>query len=223
MPGTTAGALATRVDDAGGGAATAGGATTGAATAGAGLGAATAGAGLGAGGCTGATEGKLRRSPPAQSDSASSNWEGRSSETARRSVGDKATNEPGDPLVAPEGATTEGAATEVSQASLRGSLDTVRKAVAATPNTSAPFGTREAYRDFGYAIKAAIENDAEAYDYPIVMYCGRQFAHQRYCFLPNGHGRRCCDISSRDIIALECDDFDGHVLMAQRTQLEAMS
>ncbi len=63
----------------------------------------------------------------------------------------------------------------------------------------------------------------DAYDCPIVMYCGRQFGHQRYCFLPYGHGRRCCDIAYRDIIALEPDDFDGHVLTAQRTQLEGMS
>ncbi len=49
----------------------------------------------------------------------------------------------------------EGAATDVDQASLKGDLDLIRKAVAATPNTSALFPTREAYRDYGYAIKAA--------------------------------------------------------------------
>lgn len=49
----------------------------------------------------------------------------------------------------------EGAATDVDQASLKGDLDLIRKAVAATPNTSAQFPTREAYRDYGYAIKAA--------------------------------------------------------------------
>lgn len=54
---------------------------------------------------------------------------------------------------------TEGATTNIAQASLRGSLDAVRKAVAATPNTSALFGTREAYRDYGYAIKAALPDD----------------------------------------------------------------
>ncbi|QQM06121.1 hypothetical protein I8G32_04701 [Rhodopseudomonas palustris] len=54
---------------------------------------------------------------------------------------------------------TEGATTEVSQASLRGDIEKVRAAVAATPNTSAAFGTREAYRDFGYAIKAALPDD----------------------------------------------------------------
>jgi archaellum biogenesis ATPase FlaH len=57
---------------------------------------------------------------------------------------------------------TEGVTTEVSQVSLRGSLDKVRKAVAATPNTSTTFGTREAYRDYGYAIRAALPNDEPA-------------------------------------------------------------
>jgi hypothetical protein len=57
---------------------------------------------------------------------------------------------------------TEGATTDVSQASLRGSIETVRKAVAATPNTSALFGTRESYRDYGYAIKAALPDDEPA-------------------------------------------------------------
>lgn len=51
---------------------------------------------------------------------------------------------------------TEGSDAEINQASLRGDLEKVRAAVKATPNTSAAFGTREAYRDFGYAIKAAL-------------------------------------------------------------------
>jgi hypothetical protein len=60
---------------------------------------------------------------------------------------------------------TEGATTEISQASLRGSLDTVRKAVAATPNTTAGFPTRETYRDYGYAIKAALpDNEPAAFE-----------------------------------------------------------
>lgn len=60
---------------------------------------------------------------------------------------------------------TEGAATDVSQASLRGQVETVRKAVAATPNTSAAFGTREAYRDYGYAIRAALpDNEPAAFE-----------------------------------------------------------
>ncbi|MGO3928150.1 AAA family ATPase [Rhodopseudomonas pseudopalustris] len=54
---------------------------------------------------------------------------------------------------------TEGATTEIAQASLRGDIEKVRHAVAATPNTSAAFGSREAYRDFGYAIKAALPDD----------------------------------------------------------------
>lgn len=54
----------------------------------------------------------------------------------------------------------EGAASDVNQAALKGDLETVRKAVAAIPNTSEHFPTRESYRDFGYAIKAALP------DYP---------------------------------------------------------
>lgn len=57
---------------------------------------------------------------------------------------------------------TEGAKTDVDQASLKGDLETIRKAVAAIPNTSKTFATREAYRDFGYAIKAALPDDEEA-------------------------------------------------------------
>lgn len=56
---------------------------------------------------------------------------------------------------------TEGATTEVSQASLRGEFDAVRKAIESTPNTSAAFPTREAYRDYGYAIKAALPDHPE--------------------------------------------------------------
>jgi hypothetical protein len=50
---------------------------------------------------------------------------------------------------------TEGSHDTVSQASLRGDIDTIRKAVISTPNNSKAFPTRESYRDFGYAIKAA--------------------------------------------------------------------
>ncbi len=56
----------------------------------------------------------------------------------------------------------EGATTEISQEALRGPLETVRKAVAAIPNTSALFPSRESYRDMGYAIKAALPDDEEA-------------------------------------------------------------
>lgn len=60
---------------------------------------------------------------------------------------------------------TEGATTDISQASLKGSIETIRKAVAATPNTSAAFPTRETYRDYGYAIRAALpDNATEAFD-----------------------------------------------------------
>lgn len=58
---------------------------------------------------------------------------------------------------------TEGAGAEVSQAGLTGSLEAVRRAVNATPNTSNTFPSRESYRDFGYAIKAALpDNQDEA-------------------------------------------------------------
>lgn len=60
---------------------------------------------------------------------------------------------------------TEGATTDIAQASLRGSLEAVRKAVQATPNTTEAFPTREAYRDYGYAIKAALpDNEPEAFE-----------------------------------------------------------
>lgn len=59
----------------------------------------------------------------------------------------------------------EGAATEINQNALKGSLDTIRKAVRAIPNTSDLFPSRESYRDFGYAIKASLPDNAqEAYD-----------------------------------------------------------
>lgn len=54
---------------------------------------------------------------------------------------------------------------DVNQEALRGDLEAVRRAVAATPNTTAAFPTREAYRDFGYAIKAALpDHPDEAFD-----------------------------------------------------------
>lgn len=49
-----------------------------------------------------------------------------------------------------------GGETAINQAALKGDLRTITKAVKATPNTSKHFPTREAYRDFGYAIKAAL-------------------------------------------------------------------
>jgi hypothetical protein len=60
---------------------------------------------------------------------------------------------------------TEGAGNEVSQASLRGELNSVRKAVAALPNTSEAFPTRETWYKVGYTIKAALpDNEREAFD-----------------------------------------------------------
>lgn len=58
----------------------------------------------------------------------------------------------------------EGADTVVDQTALRGDIELVRRAVAATPNTSATFPTRESYVKYGYAIKAAAgpEHEAEA-------------------------------------------------------------
>lgn len=61
-------------------------------------------------------------------------------------------------------AVAEGAGAAVDQAVLRGDTETVRRAVAATPNTSALFPTREAYLSVGYAVKAAVSDEAEARD-----------------------------------------------------------
>lgn len=58
----------------------------------------------------------------------------------------------------------EGATAEVNQAALVGDYETVAAAVKATPNTSSAFPTREAYRDMGYAIKAALPDDPRAFD-----------------------------------------------------------
>lgn len=53
----------------------------------------------------------------------------------------------------------------VNQDALRGDLRSVTAAVRATPNTSQHFPTREAYRDFGYAIKASLpDNEHEAHE-----------------------------------------------------------
>ena len=55
----------------------------------------------------------------------------------------------------------EGSGADVDQAMLRGDPDAVRRAVEATPNTSAHFPSRESYRDYGYAIKAALPDDPD--------------------------------------------------------------
>jgi hypothetical protein len=60
---------------------------------------------------------------------------------------------------------SEGAVGDVNQESLKGKLEDVRKAVRATPNTSENFPTREDYRNYGYAIKAALQDHAhEAFE-----------------------------------------------------------
>jgi hypothetical protein len=56
----------------------------------------------------------------------------------------------------------EGGGSEVAQGSLSAPLAAVRKAVLATPNTSNHFPTRESYRNYGYAIKAALPDDPDA-------------------------------------------------------------
>lgn len=59
----------------------------------------------------------------------------------------------------------EGSDAHVAQEALRGSLEHVRRAVAAIPNTSEHFPTRESYRDMGYAIKAALpDHPDEAFE-----------------------------------------------------------
>lgn len=53
----------------------------------------------------------------------------------------------------------------INQESLAGDLETVTKAVHAIRNRSADFPSRESYRDFGYAIKAALpDNEPEAFE-----------------------------------------------------------
>ena len=59
----------------------------------------------------------------------------------------------------------EGASTDINQDTLRGDVETVRRAVAATHNTNQHFPSRESYRNFGYAIKAALpDNEAAAFE-----------------------------------------------------------
>jgi hypothetical protein len=61
--------------------------------------------------------------------------------------------------------TEGGGDSTIDQESLKGDLELVRKAVRATPNTDELFPRREDYRDFGYAIKAALQDHrAEAED-----------------------------------------------------------
>jgi hypothetical protein len=55
----------------------------------------------------------------------------------------------------------EGGGSDTSQASLAAPLDVVRRAVAAIPNTSNHFPSRESYVQLGYAIKAALPSQEE--------------------------------------------------------------
>jgi hypothetical protein len=57
----------------------------------------------------------------------------------------------------------EGSGIEVDQATLRGPLEAVCAAVAAIPNTSARFPSRESYLAMGYAIKAALTDQTAAF------------------------------------------------------------
>lgn len=59
----------------------------------------------------------------------------------------------------------EGGNHDVNQEALKGDPAAIRKAVAATPNTSAIFPSRESYVGYGYAIKAALpDNEQEAFE-----------------------------------------------------------
>lgn len=68
---------------------------------------------------------------------------------------------------------TEGGGSEANQASLAAPLDVVRKAVAAIPNTSNHFPSRESYVQLGYAIKAALPDDEPAAFELFSEWCGR--------------------------------------------------
>lgn len=68
---------------------------------------------------------------------------------------------------------TEGSLNAYDQEGLAGDPDMVRAAVRATPNTSALFPTRDAYRDFGYAIKAALPDDEDVAKDIFQEWCAR--------------------------------------------------
>jgi hypothetical protein len=70
---------------------------------------------------------------------------------------------PASTAVVKEGSAATG--TEVNQEALRGSLEHVKAAARAIPNTSEHFPTREGYLQLGYAIKAALpDHPNEAFD-----------------------------------------------------------
>lgn len=58
----------------------------------------------------------------------------------------------------------EGGGEDIDQATLRGDPAKIRKAVQSTPNTSRHFAAREDYLAMGYAIKAAVEDEHEAFE-----------------------------------------------------------
>lgn len=68
---------------------------------------------------------------------------------------------------------TEGATSAPSPETLKGDLETVRKAVAATPNTSEAFPSRESYLHVGYAIKAALPDHPDVAFRLFEDWCGR--------------------------------------------------
>lgn len=55
----------------------------------------------------------------------------------------------------------EGAGEAINQAALKGDPEAIRQAVAAIPNTTELFPSRESYRDMLYAIKAALPDDPD--------------------------------------------------------------
>jgi hypothetical protein len=67
----------------------------------------------------------------------------------------------------------EGGGADTSQASLAAPLEVVRRAVAAIPNTSNHFPSRESYVQLGYAIKAALPDDEPAAFDLFSEWCGR--------------------------------------------------
>lgn len=67
----------------------------------------------------------------------------------------------------------EGAPSDINQATLRGDPDTVRRAVAALPNTSNHFPSRESYLQVGYAIKAALPDDPDTAFELFTSWCDR--------------------------------------------------
>jgi hypothetical protein len=68
---------------------------------------------------------------------------------------------------------TEGSTSTINQAALVGDLALVTRAVEAIPNSSKNFSTRESYRDFGYAIKAALPDNPDGAFQLFAAWCDR--------------------------------------------------